>query len=1066
MSRRRTHPALSAGLLVYRIGLGLAQTNYTAFRPTLSGRLNIQRVDLESTTPHGTSPSAQLNSSQQTTDANPGSREGIHKQQSDVSQSAGSSKPVNTPSSGILTDNNAEPGSHDHPISNLRPKYFRISGLPSSWSENDLFDALHAIDHSLTDQEYRPSIYPSCCNSTQTALLNLDPCTEHLQHRNHLQISESASRAAALLTIDSHFYNLTPLNVPKGEVVAELVVGCCSVIAVTGLAGHAFGSWRNRKTHQMWLKDLLPHDVQNIRIMSYGYDSSLLGHDKAENRLLDYQRLFIQDIENARSSVKSWWYPYFANAMHSIIFFGTPHQGMRTYDLEEMVDAESGGYETSRHNLLRQLREGSEFLETQKEKLSYIWEECKPEIVSFYETVQTSTVERSDSGRYARSGEESEMVNRFSAQLYIPNEQRVPVKENHTNMVKFASAEDGTYQTVRQQKGFKIFKWTITNKSDSKDFIDCLKSLKPSDYETYRDEIWLRRHENTCTWVLDDWRYRTWAEKEGQAILWISGDPGCGKSVLSSFLTKELTTRGKTNQLVMAYFFCDDKDERLRTAHAILVNLLTQLLNQVPDFIVHFLAEHEYTTNKENTSWSPGMLWRVFERIINDPHYECEEVSRTKLLDQLQHLLRHTTTSRPIKIIITSRPHIPVAFHLTDVIKLPLVAEDLQSDITTFVKSEVHKQPQFSGSLGEEVRKALIDGANGMFLWVSLILDDLKKSTTTTPRDIRKALKTLPPNLPGVYINILRKIRMEDQQAAQTILRWLVWAIRPLTLQELAIAIAILPEHTSMLSMEDDMHTDLRQVLRLVFGPIVRIDDNDTVHLIHQSAKDFLSKMNTPMESTLSFCLSSAESNLQLAISCLTYLSFDECEDGPVNHDYRWESKQDMQIRQRKLPFLDYAATHWPEHTRQIDRSDDQVLCRAFRKLAESPHKTNLAYQVLNFSRNMSFTKTAPLQVASSLGLTTFVEELLAHGADINAQGGYYGNALQAAARGGHEAVVAAGRGHEAVVRLLVDRGAHVNARGGKFGNALQAAAGGGHEAVVRLLVDRGAEMHAQDDVR
>ncbi|KAF8533477.1 hypothetical protein BDD12DRAFT_760777 [Trichophaea hybrida] len=124
------------------------------------------------------------------------------------------------------------------------------------------------------------------------------------------------------------------------------------------------------------------------------------------------------------------------DATYSIIFFGTPHQGMRTYDLEEMVDSESGGYDTSRHNLLRQLREGSEFLEIQKEELSYIWKDYKPKIVSFYETAPTRTVER------------SEMVKRVSAQLYIPTEQRVPVEANHTNIVKFASAEDRTYQTV------------------------------------------------------------------------------------------------------------------------------------------------------------------------------------------------------------------------------------------------------------------------------------------------------------------------------------------------------------------------------------------------------------------------------------------------------------------------------------------------------------------------------------------------------------------------------------------------------------------------------------------
>jgi hypothetical protein len=80
--------------------------------------------------------------------------------------------------------------------------------------------------------------------------------------------------------------------------------------------------------------------------------------------------------------------------MKSIMFFGTPHQGLRTYDLEEMVDAESGGYETSRHNLLKQLREGAEFLEVQKEELTYIWEEYKPKIVSFYETASTPTVRR------------------------------------------------------------------------------------------------------------------------------------------------------------------------------------------------------------------------------------------------------------------------------------------------------------------------------------------------------------------------------------------------------------------------------------------------------------------------------------------------------------------------------------------------------------------------------------------------------------------------------------------------------------------------------------------------
>jgi ankyrin repeat protein len=48
------------------------------------------------------------------------------------------------------------------------------------------------------------------------------------------------------------------------------------------------------------------------------------------------------------------------------------------------------------------------------------------------------------------------------------------------------------------------------------------------------------------------------------------------------------------------------------------------------------------------------------------------------------------------------------------------------------------------------------------------------------------------------------------------------------------------------------------------------------------------------------------------------------------------------------------------------------------------------------------------------------------------------------------------------VVRLLLDRGANVNAQGGRYGSALQAALYGGHESVVRLLVERGADVNAQ----
>jgi ankyrin repeat protein len=56
-----------------------------------------------------------------------------------------------------------------------------------------------------------------------------------------------------------------------------------------------------------------------------------------------------------------------------------------------------------------------------------------------------------------------------------------------------------------------------------------------------------------------------------------------------------------------------------------------------------------------------------------------------------------------------------------------------------------------------------------------------------------------------------------------------------------------------------------------------------------------------------------------------------------------------------------------------------------------------------------------------------------------------YGNALQAASSGGHEAIV----------KLLLEKGADVNAQGGDYGNALQAASSEGHEAIVKLLLEK-----------
>ena len=77
------------------------------------------------------------------------------------------------------------------------------------------------------------------------------------------------------LTFDTHFRGLTVLNNPVSY---DEAVDC---VVVCGLGGHAFGSFKEKGTSYMWLRDSLPQDLPNLRILLYGYQSGLDGSESA-----------------------------------------------------------------------------------------------------------------------------------------------------------------------------------------------------------------------------------------------------------------------------------------------------------------------------------------------------------------------------------------------------------------------------------------------------------------------------------------------------------------------------------------------------------------------------------------------------------------------------------------------------------------------------------------------------------------------------------------------------------------------------------------------------------------
>lgn len=69
---------------------------------------------------------------------------------------------------------------------------------------------------------------------------------------------------------------------------------------MTSLAGHAFESWQSSNRTTMWLRDLLPEYVPTARILTYGYDSALLG-SQSNASINDFAISFLQALKTARA---------------------------------------------------------------------------------------------------------------------------------------------------------------------------------------------------------------------------------------------------------------------------------------------------------------------------------------------------------------------------------------------------------------------------------------------------------------------------------------------------------------------------------------------------------------------------------------------------------------------------------------------------------------------------------------------------------------------------------------------------------------------------------------------
>ena len=71
------------------------------------------------------------------------------------------------------------------------------------------------------------------------------------------------------------------------------------MIAVPGLASHALGSWKSPTSSDVWLRDYLPRDLPNLRVILYGYKTELLENDSKDS-IEDLGLRFLESIISFR----------------------------------------------------------------------------------------------------------------------------------------------------------------------------------------------------------------------------------------------------------------------------------------------------------------------------------------------------------------------------------------------------------------------------------------------------------------------------------------------------------------------------------------------------------------------------------------------------------------------------------------------------------------------------------------------------------------------------------------------------------------------------------------------
>lgn len=587
--------------------------------------------------------------------------------------------------------------------------------------------------------------------------------------------------------------------------------------------------------------------------------------------------------------------------------------------------------------------------------------------------------------------------------------------------------------------------------SEDQEFFRVLSSLE---FSAKQKEAYSKRHSTTGKWLLDTQNFKDWSgqENDQSAVLWCPGNPGVGKTVLTSIAVNYVSEIARDSSTAIIYLYCDYANPLTHSVKALMGSMIRQLVEQTPHTETVAQIKQLYEQNSKSRDLTADELFKGICTVSKDFDLvyaffdaldECPEISRNLLLPWLQRYSENNA-----RVFLTSRPNVDVKFSIPGAVRIDIAAS--AADITAYLESEIQKNARLSRftardpDLKSTIVKGIVDKADGMFLIASLQIDSLCKQTS--PKQIKTLLSTLPADVFATYDNAFHRIQdqpREDADLGMKVLSLMFGATRPLGVEELRHALAVEPAATGL---DTEALTDLEIILGVTAGLITtfklkigRSRECLFVRFVHNTLQEYLEINQAQIFP-----------NVQrlIAETCLTYLSYDKIgSDEPSPSDV-------PNSRAEFLPFAEYAVRNWGVHLRRVQ----QELMRQALAFIQDRKKILTwiemygAHFCLLVDLSSDDHSSIGVHVAAFWGLTDLLTVLITPE-----------NIESRNIHGQTPLFHAANEGYDDVLKLLIGRKANVNARDARSGRtALCKAVERGHHTIIITLLEHGADINTQ----